>query len=298
MELIQPAEISGKIMTLIDQAKSEIIIVSPYNKFTSWKKLTQRIEKAKLRGVRIKWYIRKNIDNNVQQIRDIGIEPIEIENLHCKIYLNEQHAIVTSMNLHEYSDSSSIDIGYLIEEEEKYKELTNFINIYIDSYVENNEQSFEKNQKIISHSSDDDFFTLLVNFINTQNIIYKEFEIRSNRFGQITKVLNFCENYNLIFEPKGNYFRIDLRINYPYKLKNQVFKFFREHENELNESIGFSIDFGRQMKRLKLDLSIFDNYDYANWCSREFERLKPILINVIKTYRDFIINAVQHWQND
>lgn len=40
MELIQPAEISGKIMTLIDQAKEELIIVSPYNKFTYWKKLT------------------------------------------------------------------------------------------------------------------------------------------------------------------------------------------------------------------------------------------------------------------
>ncbi len=36
MELIQPAEISGKIMTLIDQAKEVIIIVSPYNKFTYW----------------------------------------------------------------------------------------------------------------------------------------------------------------------------------------------------------------------------------------------------------------------
>lgn len=130
MELIQPAEISGKIMTLIDQAKEEIIIVSPYNKFTYWKKLTQRIDKAKQRGVIIKWYIRKNVENNVEQIRQIGIEPVEIENLHCKLYLNEQNAVVTSMNLHEYSDTSSIDIGYLITEEEKYKELTDFIDIY------------------------------------------------------------------------------------------------------------------------------------------------------------------------
>ena len=102
MELIQPAEISGKIMTLIDQAKEQLIIVSLYNKFTYWKKLTQRIDKAKQRGVKIKWYIRKNVENNVEQIRQIGIEPIEIENLHCKLYLNEQNAVVTSMNLHEY----------------------------------------------------------------------------------------------------------------------------------------------------------------------------------------------------
>ncbi|WP_423147899.1 hypothetical protein [Rubrolithibacter danxiaensis] len=32
MELVQPAEISGKIMTIIDEAENELILISPYNK--------------------------------------------------------------------------------------------------------------------------------------------------------------------------------------------------------------------------------------------------------------------------
>lgn len=292
MELIQPAEISGKIMTLIDQAKEEIIIVSPYNKFTYWKKLTQRIEKAKQRGVKIKWYIRKNVDNNVEQIRQIGIEPIEIENLHCKLYLNEQHAVVTSMNLHEYSDSSSIDIGYLITEEDKYKELTDFIDVYIDSYSVTESKVIETTNRELT-TKKIDFIDSLVTFLLEMGFEKGNLKTHENRYGTVITINEFMENFELILEPKGVYYRIDLRINYPYKIKNAIYEFLRANENELNRLIGFEIDFGRQMKRLKLDLEIFENYEYENWDNDEFEKLKPILINLIEVYKNHINNAVQ-----
>ncbi len=294
MELIQPAEISGKIMTLIDQAKEEIIIVSPYNKFTYWKKLTQRIEKAKQRGVKIKWYIRKNVDNNVEQIRQIGIEPIEIENLHCKLYLNEQHAVVTSMNLHEYSDSSSIDIGYLITEEDKYKELTDFIDVYIDSYSVTVSKVIETTNRE-STTKKINFIDSLVTFLLEMGFEKGNLKTHENRYGTVITINEFMENFELILEPKGVYYRIDLRINYPYKIKNAIYEFLRANENELNRLIGFEIDFGRQMKRLKLDLEIFENYEYENWDNDEFEKLKPILINLIEVYKNYINNAVQQY---
>lgn len=293
MELIQPAEISGKIMTLIDQAKEEIIIVSPYNKFKYWKKLTQRIEKAKQRGVKIRWYIRKNVDNNnVEQIRQIGIEPIEIENLHCKLYLNEQHAVVTSMNLHEYSDTSSIDIGYLITEEDKYKELTDFIDVYIDSYSVSESKVVETTHKE-SINKKVDFIDSLVTFLLESGFEKGNLKTHENRYGTVVTINEFMENFKLILEPKGVYYRIDLRINYPYKIKNAIYEFLRANENELNRLIGFEIDFGRQMKRLKLDLEIFDNYEYENWDKDEFEKLKPVLTNLIDIYKSQINNAVQ-----
>lgn len=293
MELIQPAEISGKIMTLIDHAKEEIIIVSPYNKFTYWKKLTQRIEKAKQRGVKIRWYIRKNVDSNVEKIRQIGIEPIEIENLHCKLYLNEQHAVVTSMNLHEYSDTSSIDIGYLITEEDKYKELTDFIDVYIDRYCVSEGKIFETTNKE-SINKKVDFIDSLVTFLLESGFDKGNLKIHENRYGTVVTINKFVKNFELILEPKGVNYRIDLRINYPYKIKKSIFEFLRANENELNRLIGFKIDFGRQMKRLKLDLEIFDNYEYENWDKDEFEKLKPVLINLIDIYKNQINNALQH----
>ncbi|MCW3806075.1 hypothetical protein [Plebeiibacterium marinum] len=292
MELIQPAEISGKIMTLFDQAKEEIIIVSPYNKFTYWKKLTQRIEKAKQRGVKIKWYIRKNVDNNVEQIRQIGIEPIEIDNLHCKLYLNEQHAVVTSMNLHEYSDTSSIDIGYYITEEDKYKELTDFIDVYIDSCYVTESKGIEAINRE-SATKKVDFIDSLVTFLLEMGFEKGNLKTNENRYGTVVTINEFMENFELILEPKGVYYRIDLRINYPYKIKNAIYEFLRSNENVLNRLIGFEIDFGRQMKRLKLDLEIFENYEYENWDNDEFEKLKPILINLIKVYKSQINNAIQ-----
>jgi hypothetical protein len=292
MELIQPAEISGKIMTLIDQAKEEIIIVSPYNKFKYWKKLTQRIDKAKQRGVKIKWYIRKNVENNVEQIRQIGIEPIEIENLHCKLYLNEQHAVVTSMNLHEYSDTSSIDIGYLITEEDKYKELTDFIDVYIDSYSVSESKMIETtNEESVLKKVD--FIDSLVTFLLEFGLEKGNLKTHENRYGTVVTINEFVDNFELILEPKGVYYRIDLRINYPHKIKNAIYEFLRGNENELNRLIGFKIDFGSQMKRLKLDLQIFENYEYKNWGSEEFEKLKPVLTNLIEIYKTQITNAVQ-----
>ena len=286
MELIQPAEISGKIMTLIDQAKEEIILVSPYNKFRYWKKLTQRIEKAKQRGVKIKWYIRKNVDNNVEQIRQIGIEPIEIENLHCKLYLNEQHAVVTSMNLHEYSDTSSIDIGYLITEKNMYEELTDFIDVNIDSY------SGTANKVIKTKNIG--FIDYLISFILELGFEKENIKTHENSYGAVLTIHEFMENFKLILEPKGVYYRIDLRIHYPYKIKNAIYEFLRSKENELNRLIGFEIDFGRQMKRLKLDLKIFENYEYENWDKDEFEKLKPVLTNLIEAYKTHLNKAVLH----
>ena len=292
MELIQPAEISGKIMTLIDQAKEELIIVSPYNKVTYWKKLVQRIEKAKQRNVRIRWYIRKNVENNAEQIRGIGIEPIEIENLHCKIYLNEQNAVVTSMNLHEFSDSSSIDIGYFIAEKAKYSELIEFIDLHIDSCVFKGDKIVDKSTCKMIANTVKDFNTCIKSFFLDSGFSSDALKVSNNEYGVIVNIRDFADKAELILEPKRLYYRIDLRFNYPYKTKNTIYKFFEERGDELNKLIGFEINFGNQMKRLKIDLKIFENYDYENWSVKEFNILKPILLKVMETYKSYINDAI------
>lgn len=125
MKLIKPAEISAKIMTLIDEAEKELIIVSPYNNLTGWNKLINRIKKAQSQGVDISWYTRKNNveKNNSEEVRSIGIEPVLVDDLHAKIYMNEDYAIFTSMNMSKISDEKSIDIGYITENRTEYEEL-------------------------------------------------------------------------------------------------------------------------------------------------------------------------------
>lgn len=294
MELIQPAEISGKIMTLIDQSIEKITIISPYNKISNWKKLVQRLEKAKQRGVKIKWYIRKNVENNTEQIRSIGIEPVEIENLHCKIYLNENHAVVTSMNLHEYSDSSSIDIGYLITESERYQELLHFINIHIDNQFLREDNNKEENNDLQDNITQLNYSQYINKILKDNGFEDSNIKNFRNKYGSVYSIVDFYGKFELILEPKGSYYRIDLRINYPYKLKNDIYIFLQKNEKKLSDALGFECNFGSQMKRITIDLLVFDNYKYATWSINEFEKLELILKKILDTYRIFLTEALKN----
>jgi hypothetical protein len=139
MKLIKPAEISAKIMTLIDEAKKEIIIVSPYNNLTGWTKLINRIKKAQKNGIQISWYSRKNNvgKDNSNEVRALGIEPILIDDLHAKIYFNEEYAIFTSMNMCKSSDDNSIDLGYITETQTEYDNLIHTFQIHISNLALN-----------------------------------------------------------------------------------------------------------------------------------------------------------------
>lgn len=279
MHFIPPAEISGKIMTLIDQAKEELIIVSPYNKVTDWDKLIKRLDRARERGVGITWYIRSGVKNNARQIRSLGIEPIEVDNLHAKLYMNENDAVVTSMNLSEYSDTSSIDIGYFIDEKDEYSNLTRFIGDHLASYNQLKKEKTQLNQSGIEY-----FNQLVVEHI--KKIIKFDSNVRTYK-GQYSEVLlikPFIENTSLKFEPRGAYYRIDLQIYGNYKVKRDLYNYLCGIGKELQEKIGHDIAFGGQMKRLKVDLEIFDHYKYEEWGDKEFKIIHAYIDKIVPVY--------------
>jgi phosphatidylserine/phosphatidylglycerophosphate/cardiolipin synthase-like enzyme len=128
MELIKPLEISGKIMTLIEESEKKLVLVSPYVKVGKWYKFKNTIAKARERGVDIEFYIRddeKNLPSR-DEVLELGITPILVPNLHAKLYMNETQAIVTSMNLLFSSDTNSLEIGYLTQAKNEYDEVFQF----------------------------------------------------------------------------------------------------------------------------------------------------------------------------
>src|SRR5438105_3188934 len=112
MQLISAPEISGKIMSLIAEAREKLVIISPYYQVESWTKLRNYLERAQHRNINIEFYVREDADRSIKEIKKIGYEPLLVHRLHSKIYLNERYGIVSSMNLYESSDVGSIDIGY------------------------------------------------------------------------------------------------------------------------------------------------------------------------------------------
>ncbi|MBY0478979.1 MAG: hypothetical protein K2Q24_15130 [Chitinophagaceae bacterium] len=286
MELIRPAEISGKIMTLIESAKEKVIIVSPYNRIDSWTKLTNRIKEAKNKGVKFEWFIRKNVDGNYREVADIGITPIEIENLHCKIYLNEKTAIVTSMNLHYYSDTNSIDIGYCTTNENEYLEIVDFVNLFVKR---NNNQTKVGLDNPISEIKQKKYHLLLTNFLKKNEFLALcKLSNDTSKYGEKITVENFKQNYQLIFEPRFGYYRVDLRICYDYQKKVGVYEKLKTQSEFLENKIGHSIDFGNQMKRLKIDITENIEERTSEWTEKHFLQHQVLFSKIISVFNSVL----------
>jgi len=126
--------ISHELMTVIKEAKEKIILVSPYLKVNS--QIQERLKtkskigtlaemvivygKSELKQSELEW---------IKEIDDLKI--YEKSNLHAKCYLNEDKAIICSMNLYDYSQQNNIEMGILItkhHDREAYESLIEEIN--------------------------------------------------------------------------------------------------------------------------------------------------------------------------
>ncbi len=131
MKLIKPKQISGEIMTLIEEADKKLIIICPYYNIANWQKLHNSFKHARSKGIEIEFYVRQREKDSIQQVKDFGFTPIEILNLHTKLYINEKYAIISSMNLNLSSDTNSLDIAYKTETETEYNEIIDYYERYL-----------------------------------------------------------------------------------------------------------------------------------------------------------------------
>ena len=87
MKFIKPSEISGKIMTLIDESDKYAILITPYVKISEWKKLTKKIDSLIARKVQLRFYIREDASNkgSFEELDNLNYPYTSLPNLHCKI---------------------------------------------------------------------------------------------------------------------------------------------------------------------------------------------------------------------
>ena len=131
MQLIKPKQISGEIMTLFEEAEKKVIIISPYYKIAKWYKLLNCFEDLKRRKIDVEFYVRDKEWESIAELQSIGVQPICIPNLHTKLYMNEQSAIVSSMNLLLSSDTNSLDIALKTQSKEEYQDHFDYYKRYI-----------------------------------------------------------------------------------------------------------------------------------------------------------------------
>lgn len=111
---------------LIKQARERLIIISPFLKFNDRiKELLGDKDRMKI-DVRLVYGKSELAPQEMNWLRSLEfVRTSFCQNLHAKCYINEQAAIITSMNLYDFSQINNNEMGVYIEREkepELYKE--------------------------------------------------------------------------------------------------------------------------------------------------------------------------------
>ncbi len=201
MELINPNEIGTKITTLIKEAKVKFYAVTPYLGVSEWKKVLVNLKSAIKKGVDVKFFYREIKNSDYYTLKNIGVELIRINKLHTKLYFNEKEAIVSSMNLYEYSDLYSKDIALYFSESKDYEKINTYFNRYI------NQKGYS-----VSKNSEEEGITNIYKLLKEK---FPNSEIDKEKDYLFTK--NLVPVYHLFIKTYKITIKHPHRIKYPYK---------------------------------------------------------------------------------
>ena len=107
--------VSYHLEELIKNTKDRLILISPYLQFND--RIKEHLNNLNIQKKDIRIVYRENKlapDENNWLGNQIGVRTSICKNLHAKCYLNESEAIITSMNLYEFSQQNNNEMGIYI----------------------------------------------------------------------------------------------------------------------------------------------------------------------------------------
>ena len=107
--------VSYHLEELIKGTKDRLILISPYLQFTD--RIKEHLNNLNIQKRDIRIVYRENklqLEENNWLESQIGIRTSLCKNLHAKCYINENEAIITSMNLYEFSQQNNNEMGIYI----------------------------------------------------------------------------------------------------------------------------------------------------------------------------------------
>jgi len=105
----------AEIEDIVDKAKNKVVLISPYLKIPS--PLLARLKHIDRENIRIivvcrKGDLKDDVKDDLKQLRNLELR--FDENLHAKCFYNETSMVITSLNLHEYSQQNNREMGILL----------------------------------------------------------------------------------------------------------------------------------------------------------------------------------------
>jgi phosphatidylserine/phosphatidylglycerophosphate/cardiolipin synthase-like enzyme len=130
VKFLNSSGISYHLENLIKNSKDKLFLVSPYLKFNA--KIKQLLDDRNRLKIDIR-IIYGKVDLQTDESKWLksmdSIKVLFCNNLHAKCYINEKEAIVTSMNLYDYSQQNNNEMGIYVAKQDDPK-------VYQDIYEE------------------------------------------------------------------------------------------------------------------------------------------------------------------
>ena len=131
---------------LIKDASEFIYLITPYAKINQ--RLQELLKDKVKQGIQVRLICRKQDlkDSDESILLDCGVQIVNKKNLHAKCYINESQAIVSSLNLYDFSQVNNDEMGIWVNKEndifkdilEESQRLANVDStMYIDNIPEN-----------------------------------------------------------------------------------------------------------------------------------------------------------------
>ena len=118
IRLIPSFKLGKGIIHILTNARKHVVLVSPYCNFLNWKEFTTAIENCIAKGLEVHLFTREDDtaykNESINLLINNGVHVYLIKKLHAKLYMNENAAIITSLNLLYLSVRYSKEIGCFI----------------------------------------------------------------------------------------------------------------------------------------------------------------------------------------
>lgn len=118
---LDTSHISSELMELLKEARERIILVTYSLQVNSQiqERLKTKSKLGTLGEITLIYGNTKPKQSELQWMADIDdLKVFQKKNLHAKCYINEKKAIICSMNLYDYSQTTNVEMGFLITKEE------------------------------------------------------------------------------------------------------------------------------------------------------------------------------------
>ncbi len=118
-QFLTTSGVASKIEDIITGARSLVILISPYLQLSDT--LFQRLRDAERKKTKVVMVYGKDDLKDDQRILLSQLTNLSIyylPNLHAKCYFNESLMVITSMNLHQFSEKTNREMGILMSKDE------------------------------------------------------------------------------------------------------------------------------------------------------------------------------------